>query len=458
MTYPLGLNLSGRRVLVVGAGPVAARRVPALLAEGAAVELVAPDAHEDLRALAEDGELTWHRRGFRPEDVAGAWLVLAHTDSPAVQDLVTRTAEQHRVFCVTGGDAAASSAWVPAVTRAHGVTVAVNAGGDPRRAKAVAAWIAARLETGEIPVRARRSREGASLPGGTDGPAPPSSAGPSPHHGGPVAPGPRPDRADESRIGDVPSQLGSRSSDHLEPDAQQPGTVALVGGGPGDPGLLTVRGRHLLAGADVVVADRLGPTDLLPALAEHAEIIDVGKRAGYHKVTQDRINQTLVDQARAGRRVVRLKGGDPYVFGRGGEEVEFCHAHGVATEVVPGVTSAISVPAAAGIPVTHRDMAHGFTVITAHEELRQVPYREGHTLILMMGVRGLARTAQTLLAAGYPRDLPVAVVERGWTPTQRTTLAPLEDIARTAEERGVRAPAVILVGRVAELGHTDPKT
>ncbi|MBK4120742.1 precorrin-2 dehydrogenase/sirohydrochlorin ferrochelatase family protein, partial [Kocuria rhizophila] len=179
MTYPLGLNLPGRRVLVVGAGPVAARRVPALLAKGAAVELVAPDAHEDLRALAEDGELTWHRRGFRPEDVAGAWLVLAHTGSPALQDLGTRPAEQHRVFCVPGGDAAASSAWVPAVTRAHGVTVAVNAGGDPRRAKAVAAWIAARLETGEIPVRARRSREGASLPGGTDGPAPPSSAGPS---------------------------------------------------------------------------------------------------------------------------------------------------------------------------------------------------------------------------------------------------------------------------------------
>ena len=404
MTYPLGLNLSGRRVLVVGGGPVAARRVPPLLAEGVAVELVAPRVEPGLAELAESGALVWHRRGFLPEDVAGAWLVLAHTDSPEVQELVHRTAEEQRVFCVTGGDAAASSAWVPAVARAHGVTVSVNAGADPRRAKAISAWITARLETGEIPVAPQR-----------------------------------------------PGAPGAQS-------AQTPGTVALVGGGPGDPGLLTVRGRHLLAGADVVVADRLGPTDLLPGLAEHAEIIDVGKRAGYHRVTQDRINETLVAQARAGRRVVRLKGGDPYVFGRGGEEVEFCHAHGIATEVVPGVTSAISVPAAAGIPVTHRDMAHGFTVITAHEELRQVPYREGHTLILMMGVRGLARTAQTLLAAGYPRDLPVAVVERGWTPTQRTTLAPLEDIARTAEERGVRAPAVILVGRVAELGRTDPKT
>ena len=404
MTYPLGLNLSGRRVLVVGGGPVAARRVPPLLAEGAAVELVAPRVEPGLAELAESGALVWHRRGFRPEDVTGAWLVLAHTDSPEVQGLVHRTAEEQRVFCVTGGDAAASSAWVPGVARAHGgVTVAVNAGADPRRAKAVTAWLAARLETGEIPVAPQR-----------------------------------------------PGVLGAEG-------AQTPGTVALVGGGPGDPGLLTVRGRHLLAGADVVVADRLGPTDLLPDLAEHAEIIDVGKRAGYHRVTQDRINETLVAQARAGRRVVRLKGGDPYVFGRGGEEVEFCHAHGITTEVVPGVTSAISVPAAAGIPVTHRDMAHGFTVITAHEELRHIPYREGHTLILMMGVRGLARNSATLLAAGYPADTPVAVVERGWTPTQRTTVGELATIAALAAERGVKAPAVILVGRVAALGGTDPQ-
>ena len=401
MTYPLGLNLSGRRVLVVGGGPVAARRVPPLLAEGAAVELVAPRAEPVLAELAESGALVWHRRGFHPRDVTGAWLVLAHTDSPEVQRLVHRTAEEQRVFCVTGGDAAASSAWVPAVARAHGVTVAVNAAADPRRARAASAWIAARLETGEIPVAPRR----------------------------PGAPGAL--------------------------DAQQPGTVVLVGGGPGDPGLLTVRGRRLLAEADVVVADRLGPTDLLPGLAEHAEIVDVGKRAGYHRVTQDRINETLVEQARAGRKVVRLKGGDPYVFGRGGEEVEFCHAHGIATEVVPGVTSAISVPAAAGIPVTHRDMAHGFTVVTAHEELRHVPYREGHTLILMMGVRGLARNSATLLAAGYPEDTPVAVVERGWTPTQRTTVGELATIAGLAAERGVKAPAVILVGRVAALGHTD---
>ncbi|RLZ04378.1 uroporphyrinogen-III C-methyltransferase, partial [Kocuria tytonicola] len=188
MTYPLGLNLSGRRVLVVGGGPVAARRVPPLLAEGAAVELVAPRVEPGLAELAESGALVWHRRGFLPEDVTGAWLVLAHTDSAEVQGLVHRTAEEQRVFCVAGGDAAGSSAWVPGVARAHGVTVAVNAGADPRRAKAVTAWLAARLETGEIPVAPQR-----------------------------------------------PGVPGAES-------VQAPGTVALVGGGPGDPGLLTVRG------------------------------------------------------------------------------------------------------------------------------------------------------------------------------------------------------------------------
>ncbi|WP_055083875.1 uroporphyrinogen-III C-methyltransferase [Kocuria salsicia] len=404
MTYPLGLNLSGRRVLVVGGGPVAARRVPGLLAEGAVVDLVAPDVTDALRELATVGELTWHERGFVPEDLDGAWLVLAHTGSPELQDLVAEAAERRRVFCVKGGDAAHSVAWVPATARAHGVTVAVNATGDPVRAKRIAAWVAARLESGEIPVGAHRASE--------DGV-------------------------------------------EREPGAQAPGTVALVGGGPGDPGLLTLRGRRLLAGADVVVADRLGPTSLLPELSEHARIVDVGKRAGYHKVTQDRINETLVEEARFGHRVVRLKGGDPFVFGRGGEEVEYCHAHGIRTEVVPGVTSAISVPAAAGIPVTHRDLAHGFTVITAHEELHHVPYRDGHTLILMMGVRGLARHCETLVAAGYPPETPVAVVERGWTPEQRCTVGDLAGIAATAEQRGVRAPAVILVGRVAALGEDD---
>ncbi|KHE75070.1 siroheme synthase CysG [Kocuria marina] len=373
MTYPLGLNLAGRAVLVVGGGPDAARRTRSLLAEGALVDLVAPDLHDTLRDLVGSPGLTWHERAFRPDDLDGAWLVFLHVPDPEERERVALAAEERRVLCVTD-DAA------PGSDRAAGTQAPVT----------------------RAPVTETRVAQ------------------------------------------DCVSQA---------PVTQEPGTVALVGGGPGDPGLLTVRGRQLLADADVIVADRLGPTDLLPELARHARIIDVGKRAGYHKYTQDRINETLVEQAQLGLRVVRLKGGDPYVFGRGGEEVEFCRAHGVATQVVPGVTSAISVPAAAGIPVTHRDMTHGFTVITAHQQLRHVPYMDGHTLILMMGVRGLERNAELLMAAGYPADTPLAVVERGWTPTQRTTVAQLDTIARVAREREVTAPAVIVVGRVAALAH-----
>lgn len=378
MTYPLGLNLAGRAVLVVGGGPDAARRTRSLLAEGALVDLVAPDLHDTLRDLTSSPGLTWHERAFRPDDLDGAWLVFLHVSDSGERERVALAAEERRVLCVAD-DAA-----------------------------------------------------------------------------------PGPDRAADTRapVTQVPVTETRVAQDRVfqAPVTQEPGTVALVGGGPGDPELLTVRGRQLLADADVIVADRLGPTDLLPELARHARIIDVGKRAGYHKYTQDRINETLVEQAKLGLRVVRLKGGDPYVFGRGGEEVEFCRAHGVATQVVPGVTSAISVPAAAGIPVTHRDMTHGFTVITAHQQLRHVPYRDGHTLILMMGVRGLEHNAELLMAAGYPADTPVAVVERGWTPTQRTTVAQLDTIARVAREREVTAPAVIVVGRVAALAQKSCAT
>ena len=401
MSLPVGLRLAGRDVLVAGGGPVAERRVRALLGEEARVLLVAPEVTEELARLAEeDPHLVWRRCRVVTADLDGVWFLFAHTGSPRVQRELAEAAEARRIFAVIGGDPDASSAWSAAAARAHGVSVGVNAAGDPARAKAVAAWIQARLETGEAPVRARRAQ-----------------------------------------VRESPD--GSR---------QPPGTVALVGGGPGDPGLLTVRGRHLLAEADVVVADRLGPVDLLPRLAEHARIIDVGKRAGYHKLTQDRINATLVEEARRGLRVVRLKGGDPFVFGRGGEEEEFCAAHGVPVEVVPGITSAISVPTAAGIPVTHRNLSHGFSVVTAHQVLPVVPHAREHTLVLLMGVRRLPETSRRLIELGHDPLTPVAIIERGWTPEQRTTVGTLETIAELARRRDVRAPAVIVVGNVAAMG------
>lgn len=400
MTYPLGLQLRGRKVLVVGGGPVAARRLQALLDDGALVTVIAPYACEDITDAAAAGRVDWQQREYRTADLDGAWLVLAHSGSAEVQDRIAAEAEALCIWCVKGGDSAASAAWVPAVARIDDVTVAVNTNGDPKRAAALRDGVAAALESGELPLRRHRTAEGM-------------------------------------------------------------GTVALVGGGPADAGLITTRGRRLLAMADVVVADRLGPRSLLTGLSADVQVIEVGKLPGHHPVPQDEINRILVEQALLGNRVVRLKGGDPYVLGRGGEEEAYCRDHGVPVEVVPGVTSAISVPAAAGIPVTHRGVAKGFSVITGHEDIRQqtglIPPGSDHTLILLMGVSLLRSSSASLITGGRKASTPVAIIENGWMESQRVTTGTLETIADLAELRDVKSPAVIVVGNVVALSpHWQP--
>lgn len=229
------------------------------------------------------------------------------------------------------------------------------------------------------------------------------------------------------------------------------GTVTLIGGGPGDAGLITVRGLERLRAADVVIADRLGPRSLLADLPEHVTVIDVGKQPGHHPVPQWQINELIVEHARAGRDVVRLKGGDPYVFGRGGEEVDACREAGIGVEVVPGVTSAIAVPAAVGIPVTSRGIANGFSVVTGHEDLDQLPGGSNHTVILLMGVGGLAANAATLAKGARASECPVAIIEDGFGPDQRVTTGTLGTIAALAALAGVKNPAVIVVGDVVTL-------
>ncbi|QCU77143.1 uroporphyrinogen-III C-methyltransferase [Citricoccus sp. SGAir0253] len=394
--YPVSLRLLGRPVLLVGGGRVAGRRARALLDAGAVVTVVAPHAGDDVARLAAGGLLTWVPRPYRATDLDGAWFVQTATGIDAVDRAVAADADARRIWCVNASDAEASAAWTPAVARAGDVTIAVNAGGDPRRASVLRDAVRLALETGRLPLRRRRRTPGTC------------------------------------------------------------GRVALVGGGPGEGGLITVRGRQLLATADVVVADRLGPRELLEDLEPGVRVIEVGKAPGNHLVGQDEINAILVREARAGHLVVRLKGGDPYVLGRGGEEARSCRDHGIDVEVVPGVTSAVSVPAAAGIPVTHRGTATGFTVVTGHEDLADLPARPDHTLVLLMGVRRLARTAALLRSRGLGPGTPVAVVERGWMPDQRVTIGTLETIAAQAERTGVRNPAVIVVGDVVRLSPYAP--
>lgn len=399
--YPLGLLLEGKRVLVVGGGVVATRRVPALLAAHARVVLVAPEVSPALRSLADEGRLHWEARTFVPSDVDGAWLVQVAVDDRLAAAAVSAAAAERRVFCVRADDRRAASAWTPAITRHGPVTVAVLGGGDARRAMSVRDSIRTHL-------------------------------------------------AGEAFGSETPEFAGGG-----EPEGRA-GSVALIGAGPGDPEYITVKGRRLLLSADVVVVDRLAPGLLLDELRPDVEVVDASKIPHGQSRAQEEINRILVDRARAGRFVARLKGGDPYVFGRGGEEVLACARAGVPVTVVPGVTSAIAVPAAAGIPVTHRGVAHEFVVVSGHlppddpTSLVDWPAlaRMRGTVCVLMGLANLPTIAAVLLREGRPAGTPVAVIRQGTTRRQQVVRGRLDGIAEAVRDAGLRSPAVIVIGDV----------
>jgi len=237
------------------------------------------------------------------------------------------------------------------------------------------------------------------------------------------------------------------------------GHVTLVGGGPGDEGMLTLAARDALRRADVVFFDRLAPQRRGRDWAPGAEWVDVGKTPGHHAVPQGEIERLMVDAALAGRTVVRLKGGDPFVFGRGGEELAACRAAGVPVTVLSGVTSAIAVPAAAGIPVTHREVSRMFTVVSGHAPLDDDTVAHlvglGGTIVVLMGVNTLPHLSAALGRHGMPRDMPLAVIERGFTPGQRTTITTVGEATETTARLGVRSPAVLVIGEVVRLCNDD---
>jgi uroporphyrin-III C-methyltransferase len=237
------------------------------------------------------------------------------------------------------------------------------------------------------------------------------------------------------------------------------GKVYLVGSGPGGLGLLTFRAREVIDGADVILFDQLPGEAILDTLPRTAELIDCGKFGSAHTLEQEEIEALMVERAREGKQVVRLKGGDPFLFGRGGEEMEVLRAEGISYEVVPGITSAIAVPECVGIPVTHRDHASQVTILTGHEDPTKAQSaldwawlaRSPGTLVILMGVKNLPIIAANLIAHGMKEATPVAVIERGLRPDQRVTVGPLAEIGGIARERGVRPPAIIVIGDVVRL-------
>lgn len=398
--YPAGLRLQGRRVLVVGGGSVAQRRIPRLIAAGAVVDVVSPEVTPSIEGLVGAGEVAWEQRPFEERDLEGAWYVLAATSDQAVNNRVSAGCEQRRIFCVRSDDATAATAWTPAVGHHDGVTVAVLGNREPRRSARVRDEVIEGLRD------------------------------------------------------------GSHAAPHLR--ERTPGVV-LIGGGPGDPELISVAGRKALMDADVVVCDRLAPRELLGDLPADVEVIDVAKLPRGRSAQQEEINQVIVDRALAGKRVARFKGGDNFVFGRGYEEILACREAGVPVTVIPGLSSPIAVPGLAGIPVTHRGVTHEFTVVSGH-----LP--PGHpdslvdwdalgrmrgTVVLMMAVDNAPAIARAMQDAGRDEGTPVAVICDGSMPTERTVLATLGTLAERLESEGVRPPAIIVIGDVVAVAHPD---
>jgi uroporphyrin-III C-methyltransferase/precorrin-2 dehydrogenase/sirohydrochlorin ferrochelatase len=392
--YLVGLRLAGKKVVVVGGGTVAQRRLPLLIANEADVHVIARAATPAVEAMT---GITLQLRDFRDGDLDGAWYAIAATDDPDVNAAVVAEAERRRIFCVRADVARDGTAVTPASFEYEGLAVGVLAAGEHRRSAAIRSAIHEALQQGLIAA----------------------------------------DTSETMRAG-----------------------VALVGGGPGDPELITVRGRRLLSQADVVVADRLAPPELLAELSPHVEVIDAAKIPYGRAMAQDAINEVLVDRARAGKFVVRLKGGDPFVFARGYEEVLACAEAGIPVTVVPGVTSAIGVPALAGVPVTHRHVTHEFVVVSGHvapdhpESLVNwdaLAALSG-TIVLLMAVERIELFAKALLDGGRPADTPVLVVQHGTTSAQRSLRATLADAPQRIREEGIRPPAIIVIGPVAAFG------
>jgi len=389
--YLVGLRLTGKKVVLVGGGSVAQRRLPLLAASGADIHVIARSATPAVEAM--DG-ISLSTRDYRDGDLAGAWYAIAATDDPQVNSAVVAEAERNRIFCVRADIAVEGSAVTPASFEYAGLSVGVLAGGEHRRSAAIRSAIREALQQGVISVES----------------------------------------------GDVVR-----------------GGVALVGGGPGDPELITVRGRRLLAQADVVVADRLAPPELLAELPPSIEVIDAAKIPYGRSMAQDAINAVMIERAQAGQFVVRLKGGDPFVFARGYEEVLACVDAGVPVTVVPGVTSAIAVPASAGVPVTHRSINHEFVVVSGHvapEHPESLVNWDAlaamtGTIVLLMAVERIELFAEVLLKGGRPADTPVLVVQQGTTAAQHSLRATLADAPEKIRSEGIRPPAIIVIGSVA---------
>ncbi|MCF5908301.1 siroheme synthase CysG [Aeromonas veronii] len=444
---PIFCRLDNKPVLLVGGGEVAERKARLLLDAGAQLTVVAPELDPELAELAANGSIEWLAGEFAPAQLAGKWLVVAATDRREVNALVYQSANQARIFANVVDDPKRSSFIMPSIIDRSPLMVAISSGG---KAPVLARLLREKLEAllpqhlGAVATFAGSLRERVKARFASMG-----------------------ERRrfwerllGADRLGQALAR-GDHASAHQLADnlfadeSQSTGEVVLVGAGPGDPGLLTLHALRQMQQADVVVYDRLVSDEVMALVRRDAKRIFVGKQAGNHCVPQEGINQLLLEEAKKGQRVVRLKGGDPFIFGRGGEELETLVGSGIGFQVVPGITAASGCAAYAGIPLTHRDHAQSVRFVTAHGKggARDLDWpllaKDRQTLVFYMGLSSCATIREQLLAHGKAGNTPVALIERGTQPCQRVIRGTLDELHVLAV--GVESPALIMVGSVVTL-------
>ncbi len=448
--FPLFADLRGKPVLVVGGGTVAKRKIQALLPTGAQVRVGAPSLEESVAQWAAAGQIIHLAGEFTENWLNGVWLVIAATDDDQVNQTIAAAAQTRRLFVNVVDDADKSTFQVPARVERGPLQIAISSHGHaPMLARQLREQLERQIDPslGELaqlfadqrqhirqrfPDLSARRRFFQQV---LDSSIPALF---------------RQQQADLALAQFNDMLAAGNAKSHL-------GSVVLVGAGPGDPGLLTLRALRALNEADVIIHDRLVSPQVLDMARRDAHFIEVAKEAGNHHTTQEGIHQLLLEHALSGARVVRLKGGDPFVFGRGGEELEFLRAHEIRYEVIPGITAATACAAYSGIPLTHRDHAQSVRLVTAHckNSLDNLDWRalatDRQTLAVYMGVLGLDALRERLIAHGRNPDTPFALIENGSRPQQRVVLGTLERLPEIAVEQSVKSPALLILGEVAGL-------
>jgi uroporphyrin-III C-methyltransferase/precorrin-2 dehydrogenase/sirohydrochlorin ferrochelatase len=447
---PIFLKLAGEPCAVIGGGEVAARKVALLLDAGAHVTVTAPQLCASLAELAQQNRIEHRPTLFEPAALAGVALVIAATDQREVNAEISRLARAQRTPVNVVDDPELCSFILPAIVDRSPVVIAVSTGGA---SPVLARLLRARLESlipasyGQLASLAQRFRERVRRV------LPASSRRPFWER---MLQGPIAELVFSGRIKQAEEALERALEDSAQ-RGPQPGEVYLVGAGPGDPDLLTFAALRLMQQADVVLYDKLVSPAIVDLTRREAERIYVGKQRADHTMRQEQINALMIELAKQGKRVLRLKGGDPYVFGRGGEEIESLSASGVRFQVVPGITAACGVAAYAGIPLTHRDYAQSCVLVTGHLKDGTMDLdwhglaRPRQTLVIYMGLLGLEALCKQLIAHGMPADMPAAVVQHATLPQQRVVTAPLEELASKVAAAGLRPPTLVIVGDVVKL-------